>query len=79
LLTGLFYTLSSSGGAMLAIETASPEKPAKGREKIRLFLGFIWHFVHFLSSSRFPNINFYRLLVMRQFNSLLDNFKPPGR
>jgi len=79
MLTGLFYDLSNSGGAMLAIETASPKKSVKGLKKIRLFFGFICHFVRFLSSSRSPNINFNRLLVMRQLNSLLDNCKPPGR
>ncbi|MDE2714764.1 MAG: hypothetical protein OSB74_10420 [Verrucomicrobiota bacterium] len=63
---------------MLAIETASQEKIRERPEKDKAFFGFIWHFVHFLSSTRFPNINFNILLVMRQLSCLLDNRKPPG-
>jgi hypothetical protein len=49
LLTGLFYTLSSSGGAMLAIETASPEKtrerPGKDKAFFRIYLALCSLFV----------------------------------
>lgn len=79
LLTSLFYALSSSSCAMLAIETASPEETGERALKDLTFFGGLFGTVLTFSHHVVPNINLCRLLFMRQSNSLLDNCKPPRR
>ena len=64
---------------MLMIETASPEETGERVLKDLTFFGGLFGTLFTFCHQVVPNINFCRLLFMRQSNSLLDNCKPAGR